>query len=334
MDMNQPRQISVVEPIGAAIEKTKEILFRPFDIGKWFTIGFCAWLATLGDGGGGPNGNFGGGNSGASQDFQQGMTEFKNAVIENLPIIITVAAVIILFVLVLSILIAWLKSRGQFMFLHCVARNVAEVVNPWKQYARPANSLFIFKIVFGLIAFFCVMMPIGVTVILFLIVANNSVMAIGPLVGAILMGFVTAFVILFLCAIGMLVQDFVVPIMYIHNCGIKEGWQRFWAVCQYHKGVFALYLLFLIPIGLAIGMIVLLTVLGTCCLAACIFAIPYIGTVAMLPLLVWRRAYSVLFLAQFGPEFNVFPSIPEPVAVPNVDIPLADLRPPEPPQTQ
>jgi hypothetical protein len=32
MDTNQMRQISVIEPIGAAIEKTKQILFQPFDI--------------------------------------------------------------------------------------------------------------------------------------------------------------------------------------------------------------------------------------------------------------------------------------------------------------
>ena len=50
MDTIQPREISVIEPIGAAFEKTKEILFKPFDIGKWFVIGFCAWLATLGNG--------------------------------------------------------------------------------------------------------------------------------------------------------------------------------------------------------------------------------------------------------------------------------------------
>jgi hypothetical protein len=52
MDTTQPRDISVIEPIGAAIEKTKQILFQPFDIAKWFAVGFCAWLAALGNGGG------------------------------------------------------------------------------------------------------------------------------------------------------------------------------------------------------------------------------------------------------------------------------------------
>ena len=35
--------LSVTAPIGEALESTKKILFRPFDAGKWFTLGFCAF---------------------------------------------------------------------------------------------------------------------------------------------------------------------------------------------------------------------------------------------------------------------------------------------------
>jgi hypothetical protein len=34
------------------LERVKIVLFKPFDLGKWFTIGFCAWLAFLGERGG------------------------------------------------------------------------------------------------------------------------------------------------------------------------------------------------------------------------------------------------------------------------------------------
>ena len=46
-----PREISVAEPVSPALERVKRILFQPFDLGKWFVIGFCAWLAQLGEGG-------------------------------------------------------------------------------------------------------------------------------------------------------------------------------------------------------------------------------------------------------------------------------------------
>jgi hypothetical protein len=57
---------------------------------------------------------------------------------------------------------------------------------------------------------------------------------------------------------------------------------------------------------MAISTIVIAAILVTCCCAACIFVIPYIGTVAMLPLFVFRRAYSAYYLQQYGDEFDVF----------------------------
>ena len=44
--------ISVVDPIGQSLKRTSEILFKPFDLRKWFVLGFCAFLAYLGEGGG------------------------------------------------------------------------------------------------------------------------------------------------------------------------------------------------------------------------------------------------------------------------------------------
>ena len=52
MNQSEPISISVIDPISQAIEKTKQILFNPFDWKKWFAIGFCAWLANLCQGGG------------------------------------------------------------------------------------------------------------------------------------------------------------------------------------------------------------------------------------------------------------------------------------------
>jgi hypothetical protein len=34
--------------------------------------------------------------------------------------------------------------------------------------------------------------------------------------------------------------------------------------------------------------------------------IPYLGTVLMLPILVFERSYSLYYLAQYGPEWDVF----------------------------
>lgn len=55
---SQPVSVSVTVPLSQALDHVKHVLFQPFDLGKWFVIGFCAWLAFLGEGGGGFHGNF------------------------------------------------------------------------------------------------------------------------------------------------------------------------------------------------------------------------------------------------------------------------------------
>ncbi|MBN1557370.1 MAG: DUF4339 domain-containing protein, partial [Lentisphaerae bacterium] len=51
------RGVSCVAAVGPAWQGMKSILFRPFEIGKWFALGFAAWLASLGQGGGSGGGN-------------------------------------------------------------------------------------------------------------------------------------------------------------------------------------------------------------------------------------------------------------------------------------
>ena len=40
--------ISATNPIAKAFEHTQRVLFQPFDLKKWFVLGFAAFLATLG----------------------------------------------------------------------------------------------------------------------------------------------------------------------------------------------------------------------------------------------------------------------------------------------
>jgi hypothetical protein len=270
MDINQSRPISVLEPIGAAIEKTKQTLFDPFDIKKWFAIGFCAWLATLGNGGGGGTFNYRAG-SGSTTDIRSELANLKVVILENLPVILPIATVVILLVLTLTLVLMWLKSRGQFMLLDCVARNVGQVVNPWKQYGRHANSLFLFKLVLWLLASLVSLVFIVPLVVIFISFAKTDFQLLlpGSIVSGVLLflGFIC--LCLFVKMIKTLTKDFVVPVMYLQNCSLTEGWRRFWSLCSLDKGSFICYLLFLFVVNLAIALIIILLVLITCCCAAC-----------------------------------------------------------------
>jgi hypothetical protein len=111
-------------------------------------------------------------------------------------------------------------------------------------------------------------------------------------------------------------MDFVVPIMSLRTTRCTGAWREFLGLLSANKGCFALYILFQFVVAIAIGAIILAAVCVTCCCAACILAIPYIWTVLMLPLLVFKRAYSLLYLRQFGPQFDVFS--PETAELPDV----------------
>jgi hypothetical protein len=61
------------------------------------------------------------------------------------------------------------------------------------------------------------------------------------------------------------------------------------------------------------------------CLTCCIAGLPYISSVAFLPALVWLLAFKLLFLRQFGPEYDVWAAVE--VAPPTVQ-PAPPVEPP------
>ena len=65
-------EIKYWKPVQNAWEKMVEVLFRPFQMGKWMLIGFTAFLANCGrESGSGGNSSSGGGNKnyGASSEY-------------------------------------------------------------------------------------------------------------------------------------------------------------------------------------------------------------------------------------------------------------------------
>ena len=280
------------------------------DPGKWFTIGFCAWLAFLGESGGGgvhfPWGGGGQGGHGVGGDFRAQWEEFHRYLIANLYWMIPVAAALIVLSIALMVLFTWLSSRGKFMFLHCVAQNQAEVTWPWNHYGPLGGSLFRFRLVLALLCLTAILPLICLAVFAVFRMVMHSKPDFGLIlltVGSLLLVFVFAVV----CwLVKRIVEDFLVPIMYQRGILWREGWSETMALIPRNLGVFVLYFLFRIVLGIATGVMVLMVILITCCIAGCLMLIPYIGTVIMLPVLVFYRAYSALFLAQFGPEFDVF----------------------------
>ena len=331
---NRPREISVTEALEPAYERVKLILFKPFDLTKWIIIGFCAWLAGFGEsgGGGGFNGFNHGGNhingGGGGEQLRHFYHEAREYVLVNLYWIVPVGVVVAVVLVTIWLLVLWLSSRGKFMFLHCVALNQAEVELPWRKHAGAANSLFRFRIVLTLIGLVLLVPLLGfIAIVIGRMVLQGEANVVGVMSA---LGLFLLFLLLVLvfALIHKFMVDFVVPILFLRGGTCLSAWRELSRLLAAHPGSFTLYILFQFVLAMAIGVIVLLAILATCCVLGCVMLIPFIGTVLLLPVLVFRRAYPLYYLAQFGPEFNVFPASAPPTAA------ITTLLPLEPPPAE
>lgn len=304
---SSPDSVSVLTAVSQAVERMKVVLFRPFDVYRWLAIGFCAWLATLGEAFGGGGG--GGGRWQAGGDRGRWRGEWERGVEyvrDHFAWILLVVVAVVVVVVVVSVVVLWLSSRGRFMFLHNVALNRADVVHPWQAYRAHGNSLFLFRLAVGLCGF-CLIAPF-LAALGWAVARMIRVEAVipGPLLVAVGAAAAVFGLALALALIGKFTKDFVVPIMWLRQARCWNAWGEFLGLLSANLGGFVLYILFHILLTVGIGMAVFLVILLTCCLAGCLLAIPYLGTVLFLPVLVFLRAFSAHYLAQYGPAYDVF----------------------------
>ncbi len=283
-------RIEIFKPFGEAFELTKQILFQPFNLKRWLVIGFAAWLAHLGAGGG-INFRYNWPQNG--EKLQEDLTQIPR------PLLVIGIGVLICFLLVLAILFTWLRARGRFVFIDCLVKNRAAIAEPWREFRREANSYFVFSLLaglaFGIIAallslpFILPMMSGSAFLRAHFIYAVSSIVAWG-------------FTLVVITVAWSLLANFMVPVMYRQRC---DPWKAFRTVARLlgnYPGEMLLYCLFLIVLELATALISCLATCATCCIAA----IPYVGMVILLPVFVLLCLFSLLFLRQFGPDYDVW----------------------------
>ncbi len=311
------RNIEIFKPFGEAFELMKRILFQPFDVKKWFVIGFAAWLANLG--GGGFNYQYN-----RREDVQK-----LNEAISQIPhpILVTGVCVLISLVLVLIILFAWLRARGGFMFIECIVKNRGAVAEPWREFRKEGNSYFLFSLVVGL-CFLVFAALLSLPLIILAIKGRYYLYLHRDRLDIYVISLIAAwvFIILLLVFVWALIANFMTLVMYRRRCRAYEAFRTVTKLIAAQPGEILLYCLFLIVLALATAIVACLVTCATCCIAA----IPYIGTVILLPVFVLLRSFSLLFLRQFGPEYDVWAGLMPPEFLPILS-PASPV--PQPPST-
>jgi hypothetical protein len=306
----EPAKVEVIRPFEDAFEVTKQILFRPFDMQKWFVIGFAAWLANLGTGS--YNYNFN------RQDWKdtsviQKVDEWLSE-IPHWMLFGGIAALVVL-ILAITIFFAWLRARGRFMFIDCIVKNRGAIAEPWREFREEGDSYFLFSLLVGI----TVAVIVGVAALPFMLPLFRNATFSSPDVYMICAIVAWAFVLIVLIFAWTVVSHFMIVVMYRRRCRAREGFQAAVSLISNYPGEITLYCLFWIVLAIGAGIVSCAATLATCCLAL----LPYIGTVILLPVLVCLRAFGLRFVRQFGPEYDVWAVLPQaPSPAPIVPPPL------------
>ncbi|MBA2242172.1 MAG: hypothetical protein H0W04_04700 [Chthoniobacterales bacterium] len=328
MDASSGRKIEIFEPFSRAFDLTKLILFQPFDVAKWFVIGFAAFLSHLAGGGGGQGFNFNSKLMNGDWKWKLRSTTheaFGSA--DTLPgWALPLIGIGVVVGIALVIVCLWIGARGKFIFTDCVVRNRGAIVEPWRSFKREGNSYFLFSLLVAVI----ILAVAGLASLpLWLPLAIRGE---APQGANLVMGISLLAIVLMLIMVGYyLISSFMIPVMYRRKCGAGEAFGASVAAIMAYPGPVILYVLFSVVLYVAFAMSACLLTCVTCCITA----IPYLGTVILLPFYVFFLSYLLLFVRQFGPTYDAWANVAAIEAAPSTaatERPASE--PPEPPPVQ
>lgn len=299
--MNEAGQkVEIFKPFGEAFDLTKKILFQPFNLEKWCLIGLTAFLAHLA---GGFNFNFAPRGPFLGRRNSQFWDDLKNNFTpDQIPgWLIPVVLCVVLVGIAVAIVLVWVGSRGRFMFVDCIVHDRAAIVRPWNEYAREGNSLFLFSLVAALIVFGLVAIA---ALLGFLLMRGYEK---GVPVGLILELLIFIPLLLVTLLFWTFSREFMVVTMYRQRCAALAAFRKVMTLISQHPGPIILFVLFSVALGMGVAMVSVAAMCVTCCLAA----LPYVGTVILLPVHVALQGYSLFFMRQFGPDFDAWTGVAE-----------------------
>lgn len=304
-------RISATRAVERSLSHSKGILFDTFDLRKWLGLSVCLYLNFLWiswpDYGQRADGTF---------------PDFPTWVAENPGKTGAIVAASIL----LAGFSAWVQSRAKFMFLDNVVSNQGAIRPTWREMKPLGNHLFPLQFLILGVA------GIGFAGSYFQVItidldpqrlATLQPAEILRSVGVmyLLMGVIWVALWLVYIVIG----DFVVPIMYRRNAGVREAFGLFLSTFARKPGALTRFvaLKFLLWCAAAVLMLI-----GGC-ISICITGLPmafasialieapwlivlismpinFIYAAMFLPIFVLLRLYPIYFIEQFGPDWRFF----------------------------
>ena len=285
----------------------KRLLFQPFNLTVWLVTGFGAWLAALGEQGGsfGFNWPF---SSEQNVDYREASEKALEFLAAH-ALLVTVSVSAVLLVMALAyMLVLWLSSRGKCIFVEQVLSERPTVQEAWRNERERGHSLFLWRLTYVTIASLVLMVLAAGGVLLVLPCLLEKALLPIPLLSLAVLGFIGLLALLLMGVISTFLNDFVVPIMVLRNETAVRAWHVLLGLFRERPWAFIAYCFVKAGIVMVFSVMFLTVFVLTCCLfcvGGVLLAIPYIGTVLLLPYHVFLRWFSLVFLASLVPEWNL-----------------------------
>ncbi len=285
-----------------AFERMTGVLFRSFDVVRWLSLGFCAWLSSLnislpvGGGGNLPAGAMPSGKAAVDRALDQLVRLVEGPVSGWLvPVLLWVA---------LGVWLCSLRSRGDFIFVHRWYRPDAPILPSWRAARAPAQALFVWRLgyygVMGLL--FAAVGGAAYTAVVRPYVHGGHEWRAAMLQPTVACGTVAILLLFAMMVVGHLVKAFVVPLMYWRGVTPARAWLAVFELGNRYPVALLGYLIVGFLCGVAAQLAVAAFVLCTCCVGALPLLLPYFNGVALLPVTLFFRGYAVCFLSRWRPE--------------------------------
>ncbi len=277
--MNPLPPKSAIDCVGPAIESAKNMMFKPFQWGKWWRIGLLGLATGEAAGSGGCNFNLGdlskiGESTSRKQEFLQSVPPWQNLPLAQMAVLITVLVVLLVLLVLVHL---YIGSVLRFVLFDAVTRGRYRIREGWNRWHAHGVRYFGFQllVIFISLLGYAVLVGLPVWVGVSLGVFKNAqqhwgLIALGVLV---LLPLVIVFA-LGVAIVMVLFKDFAVPIMALENIPAMDAWQRVWAMLKPAKGEYAIYIL--LKVGLT-----MLTAIALGIVQFILFIIPVIIAVAI-----------------------------------------------------
>ena len=231
--------ISAADSVSPAIQRTRDLLFRPFRWGTYLKLGLVA-IITEGVGSNLHSSSHGGPSSGHGS--------IAGVPFTFTPEWIAAIAAAVLVAIVLSIVIFYLVTRLRFAFFHCLIHATKEIRPGWRLYRAQAMRFFWLNIGVG----FCFLLLVALAALPFVagFVRLFREMQPGgkPDLGLLLSLVLPLIpVILLLVLVGVVVdvilRDWMLPHYALEDATAGEAWEEVWDRITAEKRQFAVYAL-------------------------------------------------------------------------------------------